>query len=387
MVGPFAVPFDASLEGYAPPRRRRGLDLSQEQMSVGLAQPPLPTQQQAQQPRRSAGDVRREAIGYGLAEALSQPISVESGGWGEAIAEALAGGLRGRTAAYGRQSELEREAEARAQVLTQQETENQLQRELIQARTAQANQPETRVTPSGTFWREGGPEGYQVLGRDPNWQPPAALSQQWIPFSQAPPEVRSAYPTLNPDSTMYNAQTGEPRPVQGEAQRVRMGQQQRANLTRAVSALDAVGNIEASIADARRLAGGLSTGIVGQVTRGIGGTPAFNLQQAVNTVVANLGFEALQNMRDNSPTGGALGQVAVQELTMLQSIVDSLETAQSEEEFRRALDRADMYARRRGERNRRLIEAYNADLAASGGEQAPIADAVPDDPLGIRPPR
>lgn len=46
---------------------------------------------------------------------------------------------------------------------------------------------------------------------------------------------------------------------------------------------------------------------------------------AVNTVKANLGFDALQAMRDASPTGGALGQVAVQELEMLQSTVASLD--------------------------------------------------------------
>lgn len=40
---------------------------------------------------------------------------------------------------------------------------------------------------------------------------------------------------------------------------------------------------------------------------------------AVKTIEANLGFDALQAMRDASPTGGALGQIAVQELEMLQS--------------------------------------------------------------------
>lgn len=46
---------------------------------------------------------------------------------------------------------------------------------------------------------------------------------------------------------------------------------------------------------------------------------------SVKTVQANLGFDALQAMRDASPTGGALGQVAVQELEMLQATVASLD--------------------------------------------------------------
>ena len=46
---------------------------------------------------------------------------------------------------------------------------------------------------------------------------------------------------------------------------------------------------------------------------------------AVNTIKANIGFDALQKMREASPTGGALGQVAVQELEMLHSTIASLD--------------------------------------------------------------
>jgi len=81
-------------------------------------------------------------------------------------------------------------------------------------------------------------------------------------------------------------------------------------------------------------AGRLSTGIIGQMTRGVGETPAFNLQQTVATVKANIGFDELQKMRDNSPTGGALGQVAIQELERLEATLGSLDTAQSEEKLR-----------------------------------------------------
>ena len=84
-------------------------------------------------------------------------------------------------------------------------------------------------------------------------------------------------------------------------------------------------------------AGRLSTGIIGQMTRGVGETPAFNLQQTVATVKANIGFDELQKMRDNSPTGGALGQVAIQELERLEATLGSLDTAQSEEKLRNNL--------------------------------------------------
>lgn len=63
------------------------------------------------------------------------------------------------------------------------------------------------------------------------------------------------------------------------------------------------------------------------------GQGAADLGATLDTIKANLGFEALQAMRESSPTGGALGQVAVQELTMLQATVASLDQSQSPEQL------------------------------------------------------
>lgn len=65
----------------------------------------------------------------GMAEALSQPIQVESGGWGEAVAEALAAGLRGRTA---RDAQL-REESLMARALDREDTADAREAELQQA--------------------------------------------------------------------------------------------------------------------------------------------------------------------------------------------------------------------------------------------------------------
>jgi len=69
------------------------------------------------------------------------------------------------------------------------------------------------------------------------------------------------------------------------------------------------------------------------------GTPAYNLASEIETIKANLGFDRLQQMRDNSPTGGALGAIAVQELVALQSTVANLDPNQSEEQLRENLGR------------------------------------------------
>lgn len=63
-------------------------------------------------------------------------------------------------------------------------------------------------------------------------------------------------------------------------------------------------------------------------------TEARKLEGYITTLKANIGFKALQDMRAASPTGGALGQVAVQELNYLQSIEGSLDRYQDPETLR-----------------------------------------------------
>ena len=82
-----------------------------------------------------------------------------------------------------------------------------------------------------------------------------------------------------------------------------------------------------------------TTGFFGEKLSGIGGTAANDISKLVDTVRSNIGFDKLQRMRDNSPTGGALGNVAIPELQMLQAAVGSLEQSQTEEQFRYNLKR------------------------------------------------
>jgi hypothetical protein len=75
-------------------------------------------------------------------------------------------------------------------------------------------------------------------------------------------------------------------------------------------------------------------------------TEAKDLSKRLTTIKANLGFDRLQQMRDASPTGGALGQVAVQELIALQSTIASLDQDQSPAQLKQALDKIETsYAR------------------------------------------
>jgi hypothetical protein len=59
----------------------------------------------------------------------------------------------------------------------------------------------------------------------------------------------------------------------------------------------------------------------------------------LKTIVARGQFRELQEMRNNSPTGGALGNVSNFEIQALQNAFAQLDTAQSEESFTKAIDR------------------------------------------------
>jgi hypothetical protein len=93
------------------------------------------------------------------------------------------------------------------------------------------------------------------------------------------------------------------------------------------------------VQSAQGLVTGVTTGVVGKGSSFVPGTTAYDLQQRLVTLKANLGFDRLQQMRDASPTGGALGQVAVQELQALQATVGSLELGQSKAELQKNLNK------------------------------------------------
>jgi hypothetical protein len=89
--------------------------------------------------------------------------------------------------------------------------------------------------------------------------------------------------------------------------------------------------------EALKETGFFSTGLTGEVLGMIPGTGAYDLDATLDTIKANLGFNELQAMRQASPTGGALGQVAVRELEMLQATIASLKKGQSQAKLRNGL--------------------------------------------------
>jgi len=80
-------------------------------------------------------------------------------------------------------------------------------------------------------------------------------------------------------------------------------------------------------------------GLKGLAASQIPGTSRVDAEALAETVKANIGFDRLQQMREASPTGGALGQVSNQELNTLQAVLGNLSFSQSQENLERNLGR------------------------------------------------
>lgn len=137
---------------------------------------------------------------------------------------------------------------------------------------------------------------------------------------------------------------------------------------RATRVMDAADNVYELVNDK-------TTGFASIIQSKIPGTQAFDLAQRIQTLKANIGFNELQAMRAASPTGGALGQVAVQELEALQSVLGSLDQGQSPSELKKNLKKV----------NEHIVKWQNnqKQFYNKGGSEQQDKESANNDPLGI----
>ncbi len=82
-----------------------------------------------------------------------------------------------------------------------------------------------------------------------------------------------------------------------------------------------------------------TTGLIGMAASHVPGTASSDVKNLIDTIKANTGFQQLAQMRQASPTGGALGAITVPELEMLQAAVGNLSQKQSEVQLKDNLKR------------------------------------------------
>ncbi|MBX2989500.1 MAG: hypothetical protein KF802_16545, partial [Bdellovibrionaceae bacterium] len=95
-----------------------------------------------------------------------------------------------------------------------------------------------------------------------------------------------------------------------------------------------------------------ATGALANITKQIGDSPAGNLHALLQGIKSNIAFDRLQAMRQNSPTGGALGSVSDNDMALLQSAYGSLEQSQDKDQIKYNL--------------RRLSNVYNDIIHGQG---------------------
>lgn len=98
--------------------------------------------------------------------------------------------------------------------------------------------------------------------------------------------------------------------------------------------------IVAAIDDLTARTDGSTAGMWGKLASYVWGTDAHDFAADLETLGANISFKELQEMRNASKTGGALGQVAIRELDLLESTLGSIRQSQSPEQLRANLQKA-----------------------------------------------
>lgn len=171
-----------------------------------------------------------------------------------------------------------------------------------------------------------------------------------------------------------------------ELQQAKVDAQTEKQAAAAQGAIDNAVRVIDTVNKAEKLVGPLTTGM-GGVLAVIPSSDARKLQNTISTIKANLGFDRLQQMRDASPTGGALGQVAVQEINFLQSTVATLDQLESASDIRDALSRIkEHYSNWKTALEGKLPPKYQ-----TGGGQAAVpapsgvAPMAPVAPVGLPP--
>ena len=129
------------------------------------------------------------------------------------------------------------------------------------------------------------------------------------------------------------------------------------------AAIDTSDNINTVVDEALGQASAWTTGF-GSIASFVPGTPAADLKANLNTIEADAAFSALQDMRDRSKTGGALGQVSERELALLSSARAALSASQSPEQFKRNLSR---YKKVRAKALDNTKKAYKKEFGVTFG--------------------
>lgn len=103
-----------------------------------------------------------------------------------------------------------------------------------------------------------------------------------------------------------------------------------------------------------------ATGLANMLTGAVPGTPAHELNKLLGTITGNVAFDYLADMRQNSPTGGAVGQLSDSEREAMSNIQGNIEGTNSKSTLLYNLNRL---RETRVNAEARLRDAFDQDFA------------------------
>lgn len=174
---------------------------------------------------------------------------------------------------------------------------------------------------------------------------------------------------LNPNVRWQRSDKGEIKPIGGLAQlnpaniaKMEKKDQIYQSISANMSRMENVANRLANNARGSERAAGVMS-----YFPSIHGGVAANFEADLNALKSQIGFAILNDMRQMSPTGGALGNVSNFEVETLQRNIASLDLSQGPEQLRQRLKEIAKYA---SDLRKRYERAYNLDKSALLGDQA-----------------
>ena len=121
-------------------------------------------------------------------------------------------------------------------------------------------------------------------------------------------------------------------------------EQEKQRIEKLTSDLAAVDNVLLTVTEARELSEDpTGSGVLYNLASLGIGTSARELAGKISTLRSTLAFQRLQKMRDESKTGGALGQVSNIELELLQNSLTALDPIVGEEAFKKQLQKVEKH--------------------------------------------
>ncbi len=262
-----------------------------------------------------------------------------------------------------RKANLERSQADSARIKAQRETKSEYQRLIDDLKVAEANGD----TVTADFLKK----RLEVLGTEgqtPSEPSTDKLKARYLSIMNDPAatpvqkeQAKSALNTLYqytnlPAGFERDNVTGEVRPIAGGPQDLKLKEAEQAKFKALKTKSGVLASADEIFSRIDRLANPRTVGLFGTITKFIPGEPAADLKEAIQTIKARLSFDTLQEMRDLSKTGGALGNVSNQELKSLEASIASLEQSQSYPAF---LENLRIVQRHYD----RIKQAVNQDLA------------------------